>query len=54
STSFGVGSISVAAAGGWLEFRQPGVNWRGGCPRLGAWYLDACQRDSMLASLRSV
>ncbi|RMV71159.1 putative Glutathione S-transferase [Pseudomonas caricapapayae] len=54
STSFDVASISVAAALGYLDFRQPDLNWRSAYPRLAAWYLDASQRPSMIATQPSV
>ncbi len=50
STSFDVASISVAAALGYLDFRQPDLNWRSTYPRLAAWYLDVSQRPSMIAT----
>ncbi|MCK0550729.1 glutathione S-transferase family protein [Pseudomonas syringae] len=50
STSFDVASISVAVALGYLDFRQPDLNWRSTYPRLSAWYLDVSQRPSMIAT----
>ncbi|MEE4789990.1 glutathione S-transferase family protein [Pseudomonas alliivorans] len=50
SSSFDVASISVAAALGYLDFRQPDLHWRGAYPRLANWYLEVSQRPSMLAT----
>ncbi|AVI82698.1 glutathione S-transferase [Pseudomonas syringae pv. tomato] len=50
SSSFDVASISVAAALGYLDFRQPELRWRNTYPRLANWYLEVSQRPSMLAT----
>jgi glutathione S-transferase len=50
SSSFDVASITVAAALGYLDFRQPELGWRSTWPRLASWYLEVSQRPSMLAS----
>lgn len=50
SSSFDVASISVAAALGYLDFRQPDLGWRSRYPRLAIWYGDVSQRPSMLAT----
>ena len=50
SSSFDVASISVAAALGYLDSRQPDLRWRGAYPRLANWYLEVSQRPSMLAT----
>ncbi|KPB53567.1 Glutathione S-transferase domain-containing protein [Pseudomonas coronafaciens pv. oryzae] len=50
SSSFDVASISVAAALGYLDFRQPDLLWRNTCPRLASWYLEVSKRPSMLAT----
>lgn len=50
SSSFDVASISVAAALGYLDFRQPDLRWRSAYPRLASWYLEVSQRPSMLAT----
>lgn len=50
SSSFDVASITVAAALGYLDFRQPQLGWRNTCPRLASWYLEVSQRASMLAT----
>jgi glutathione S-transferase len=47
SSHFDIASISVAAALGYLDFRQPNLNWRSSYPRLAAWYYEASQRPSM-------
>ncbi|MFJ4141797.1 glutathione S-transferase [Pseudomonas sp. NPDC089734] len=54
SSSFDVASISVAAALGYLDFRQPDLRWRSSYPRLATWYADVSQRPSMLATQPSV
>ncbi|RRV04815.1 glutathione S-transferase family protein [Pseudomonas sp. v388] len=50
SSAFDIASISVAAALGYLDFRQPDLRWRSTYPRLASWYLEISQRPSMLAS----
>lgn len=50
SASFDIASISVAAALGYLDLRQPDLGWRSSYPRLAAWYYEVSQRPSMLAS----
>jgi len=50
SSSFDVASISVAAALGYLDFRQPDLGWRSSYPRLANWYAEVSQRPSMLAT----
>ncbi|HEX8593248.1 MAG TPA: glutathione S-transferase [Pseudomonas sp.] len=50
SSSFDVASISVAAALGYLDFRQPDLGWRSSYPRLASWYGEVSQRPSMLAT----
>jgi glutathione S-transferase len=54
SSSFDIASISVAAALGYLDFRQPDLRWRSTYPRLANWYLEISQRPSMLATQPSV
>lgn len=54
SSSFDVASISVAAALGYLEFRQPDLAWRNRYPRLANWYFEVSQRPSMQATQPSV
>lgn len=53
-SSFDVTSISVAAALGYLDFRQPELGWRETCPGLAAWYQEISQRPSMQATQPSV
>ncbi|WP_268798347.1 glutathione S-transferase [Pseudomonas huanghezhanensis] len=48
SSNFDIASISVAAALGYLDFRQPDLNWRSSYPRLAAWYYEVSQRPSMI------
>ncbi|MGV8918954.1 MAG: glutathione S-transferase family protein [Pseudomonas sp.] len=47
---FDVAAISVAAALGYLDFRQPNLNWRDQCPQLASWYTEVSQRPSMLST----
>ena len=54
SSAFDVASISVAAALGYLDFRQPNLGWRSSYPRLASWYGEVSQRPSMLATQPSV
>lgn len=54
SSSFDVASISVAAALGYIDFRQPDLAWRNRYPRLANWYFEVCQRPSMQATQPSV
>ncbi len=42
-----VGTLAVACALGWLEYRFPDWNWRNGRPALAAWYTVFSQRPSM-------
>ena len=48
---FLIGQISVAAALGYLDFRFAAEDWRGGRPRLTAWYAKAAQRASVLQTV---
>ncbi|MCI3943345.1 glutathione S-transferase [Pseudomonas syringae] len=54
SSSFDVASISVAAALGYLDFRQSHLNWRDTCPGLADWYAEISQRPSMQATRPAV
>lgn len=54
SSSFDVASISVAAALGYLDFRQSDLNWRDTCPGLADWYAEISQRPSMQATQPAV
>ena len=49
-TAFDVASISVAAALGYLDFRQPDLGWRSQYPALADWFQTVSQRPSMLAT----
>ncbi len=42
--------IAVGCALGYLDFRQPGRDWRGGNPDLAKWYETFAERDSMKAT----
>ena len=54
SSSFDVASISVAAALGYIDFRQPDLAWRNRYPRLANWYFEVSKRPSMQATQPSV
>jgi len=45
-----IGEISVAALLGYLEFRWPDRDWRGGRPRLTQWFERLDQRPSMTST----
>lgn len=47
---FDIAAISTAAALGYLDFRQPDLNWRSSYPRLANWYFEVSQRPSMQAT----
>jgi len=42
-----IGTIAVACALGWLDFRYAADDWRAGRPRLAAWFDGFAQRPSM-------
>ncbi|GGL49788.1 glutathione S-transferase [Wenxinia marina] len=42
-----VGTVAVACALGYLDFRFGDKDWRGGHPSLGAWYSGFAERESM-------
>jgi glutathione S-transferase len=48
-----IGSITVACALGWLDFRYGDDNWRTGRPQLTAWYEKFSTRPSMKATMPS-
>ncbi|WNW12213.1 glutathione S-transferase family protein [Pseudomonas sp. DTU_2021_1001937_2_SI_NGA_ILE_001] len=50
SANFDIAAISVAAALGYLDFRQPDLNWRNSYPRLANWYFEVSKRPSMQAT----
>lgn len=54
SSAFDVASISVAAALGYIDFRQPDLAWRNRYPRLANWYFEVNERPSMQATQPSV
>lgn len=54
SSAFDVASISVAAALGYIDFRQPDLAWRNRYPRLANWYFEVSSRPSMQATQPSV
>lgn len=45
-----IGSLSVAAALAWLDFRYGADDWREGRPALSGWFAVFSQRPSMLAT----
>jgi glutathione S-transferase len=48
--SLNIGTLSVACALGYLDFRFPGDDWRKGRPALDAWYANFSRRPSMTAT----
>ncbi|MHA6688621.1 glutathione S-transferase [Mesorhizobium sp. A556] len=46
-----IGTITLACAFGYLDFRFPDFNWRNGRPLAKAWYEMFLQRPSMLSTL---
>lgn len=42
------GSIAVAVALGYIDFRLPDLHWRNGHPKLGSWHEAFSGRDSMV------
>jgi glutathione S-transferase len=46
-----IGSLSVGATLGWLDFRYGGDDWRNGRPALAAWFATFNARASMQATL---
>ncbi len=47
---FALGGISIAIALAYLDFRFGEFDWRGGHPKLAAWYAEVAQRPSMQAT----
>jgi glutathione S-transferase len=45
-----IGSIAVACALGYLDFRLPDLGWREGRPKLAAWYETFSARRSMVVT----
>ena len=54
TSHFDIAAISVACALGYLDLRHPDLNWRDAHPQLSAWYAEASQRPSMLATVPKV
>ncbi len=54
SSAFDVAAISVAAALGYIDFRQPDLAWRNRYPRLANWYFEVSKRPSMQATQPTV
>lgn len=48
--SFDLAAISVACALGYIDLRQPEMDWRQRYPQLANWYAGVSQRPSMLAT----
>ncbi|MBV9521588.1 MAG: glutathione S-transferase [Alphaproteobacteria bacterium] len=44
---FDIGTITIACALGYLDFRFPDENWRKTHPRLAAWFAEVSKRPSM-------
>ncbi|MFV3128276.1 glutathione S-transferase family protein [Niveispirillum sp. KHB5.9] len=47
---FGLGSLSVACALDYLDFRHPGIAWRDGHPALASWFASVIDRPSLRAT----
>ncbi len=45
-----IGTIGVACALGYLDFRYADKGWRAGCPNLAAWFAEFSRRPSMRAT----
>lgn len=45
-----IGEITVGCALGWLDFRMPQLEWRGGRDALADWYESFSRRPSMVAT----
>ncbi|WP_171006500.1 glutathione S-transferase [Pseudomonas sp. 2FG] len=50
ASHFDVAAIGVACALGYLDFRQPELDWRSRYPKLAGWYAEVSQRPSLLAT----
>jgi len=46
-----IGTITIACALGYLDFRFADEDWRSGRPRLEAWYEEFARRPSMIATV---
>lgn len=55
AASFGdrvdVGTIAIAAALGWVDFRMPAFDWRARAPQTAAWYAVFSERPSLKATV---
>ena len=49
--AFDLGGIALAAAFGYVAFRLPGIDWRGGRPRLAGWFAGVEQRRSFVETM---
>ncbi|MGH2342112.1 glutathione S-transferase N-terminal domain-containing protein [Segnochrobactraceae bacterium EtOH-i3] len=45
-----VGTIAIACALGWVDFRMPALNWRARAPETAAWYATFSERPSLKAT----
>jgi glutathione S-transferase len=45
-----IGEIAVACTMGYVEFRQPDLDWKSSRPKFAAWYAKFCQHPSMKAT----
>jgi len=50
ASHFDIAAIGVACALGYLDFRQPQLDWRKTYPKLAGWYVEVSQRPSMQAT----
>lgn len=46
-----VGTIAIACALGWVDFRMPGFDWRARAPQTAAWYAAFSTRPSLKATV---
>ncbi|MGB4075475.1 glutathione S-transferase [Pseudomonas sp.] len=51
TSHFDIAAISLACALGYLDLRQPELNWRERYPQLARWYADISERPSMQATV---
>jgi glutathione S-transferase len=49
--ALGIGHVTIAVALGYIDFRFSDLGWRGGKPRITAWYEAFAKRPSMQATL---
>lgn len=54
SSNFDIAAISLAAALGYLDFRQPDLGWRSSFPRLANWFYEISERPSMKETMPPV